>query len=32
MSSAAELLFKAALVGIGGTIILDLWALFATRV
>jgi hypothetical protein len=32
MSSAAELLFKAALVGIGGTIVLDLWALFMTRV
>jgi hypothetical protein len=32
MSSAAELLFKAALVGIGGTIVLDLWALFMARV
>ena len=32
MSGAAELLFKAALVGIGGTIVLDLWALFMARV
>ena len=31
MSSAAELLFKAALAGIGGTIVLDLWALFMAR-
>jgi hypothetical protein len=32
MSSAAELVVKAALVGIGGTILLDLWALFTARV
>ena len=32
MSSVAELLVKAALVGIGGTIVLDLWALFMARV
>jgi len=32
MGSAAELLIKAALVGIGGTIVLDLWALFTARV
>jgi hypothetical protein len=32
MSSAAELLFKAMLVGIGGTIVLDLWALLTARV
>jgi hypothetical protein len=32
MSSAAELLFKAALVGIGGTIVLDFWALLIARV
>jgi hypothetical protein len=30
MGSAAELLFKAALIGIGGTVVLDLWALFTT--
>lgn len=28
----AEVLFKAALVGVGGTFVLDLWALFMTRV
>jgi len=32
MSSAAELVVKAALVGIGGTIVLDLGALFMARV
>ena len=32
MSSAAELVVKAALIGIGGTIVLDLWALFTARV
>ncbi len=32
MSSAVGLLFKAALVGVGGTIVLDLWALFIARV
>src|SRR5215470_17451930 len=32
MSSAAELVIKAALVGIGGTIVLDLWALFTARI
>jgi len=32
MNSAAELLFRAALVGIGGTIVLDLWALLMVRV
>src|SRR5262249_50270310 len=31
MSRAAELLFRAALIGIGGTIVLDLWALFMAR-
>src|SRR5690349_19544031 len=32
MGSAADLVVKAALVGIGGTIVLDLWALFMARV
>lgn len=32
MSSTAEILVKAALVGVGGTIVLDLWALFMARV
>lgn len=32
MSSSAELLIKAALVGVGGTVILDLYALFMARV
>lgn len=30
--NAAENFFKAALIGVGGTIVLDLWALFTTRV
>jgi hypothetical protein len=32
MSSATELLFKAALVGIGGTVVLDVWALLMAHV
>lgn len=31
MSHTAEILWKAALVGIGGTVVLDLWALFLAR-
>jgi hypothetical protein len=30
--NAAEIFFKAALIGVGGTIVLDLWALFMARV
>jgi hypothetical protein len=32
MSSAAEFLFKGALIGVGGTMVLDLWAFFMARV
>ena len=30
--NAVEIFFKAALIGVGGTIVLDLWALFMARV